>query len=247
MNLWTALFAAGVGYFIGAISFARLVGRIVARGEDLSTTSVDIGGSDKQVTFVGVSATSISMRKGPAVGCLTGFLDMLKAFIPVYLFKTLYPEGDYFLITAAASVAGHNYPIYYRFKGGMGLSPLIGSLVVIDWVSIPVTIIASSIFGFVFVRDLLFAYGGMTLLLIPWLWFRFGELSYVLYAIFIAVLFWTAITPTMKGYLALKRAGEFDKASILETGYSADFLQSLRDRKILKSASVSEKDPDDSA
>jgi glycerol-3-phosphate acyltransferase PlsY len=236
MDPWIALAALLIGYLLGSLSFARLIGGIVAAGEDLTRTPVEIGGSHKQIEFRAVSASSIAMRKGPALGCLTSALDALKVFLPTLAFRLLYPQADYYLLAAAAGVAGHNYPIYYRFKGGLGISPLIGALLAIDPLAVPASILVSALVGFFIVRDLFFAYGGMTLFLIPWFWFRFHDLSYVLFALLVCLLFWTAAVPTLRQYLAFKRAGEFSsQASLFQTGHTASLLQELRKRGILKS------------
>ena len=235
MNYWIAFAAFLSGYLLGGISFARLIGKYAAPGENLLTTEVDIAGSDKKAMFRGVSATTIGIRKGPKLGCLTSILDAMKVFIPTLVFRLVYPEMDYFLIAAAAGVAGHNFPIYYKFKGGMGISPLFGALLVIDWVAIPVTTLISSILGFVVFKDLFLAYAGTTIVLIPWLWWRFNSLSYVLFAVVVCILFWTAALPTLKGYFALKRSGEFNKANLLETGHSAKLIEGLKKRGLIKS------------
>ena len=69
MDTWALTACIVSGYFIGALSFARLVGRIIAPGEDLSYTDIDIAGSDKKFRTESVSATSISARKGALPGC----------------------------------------------------------------------------------------------------------------------------------------------------------------------------------
>ena len=69
------LLAAVVGYLMGTISPARLIGRRVSPGEDLSRTPFHL---DDGVTleYSGVSATSVAMRKGPGPGCAGSILDM---------------------------------------------------------------------------------------------------------------------------------------------------------------------------
>lgn len=243
MELWIAFFALLSGYLLGGLSFARLVGRLVAPGQDLTQTLVDIGGGDKQVAFKAVSATSITMRKGPGYGCLTSLLDALKVFLPTLAWRWLFPQADYYLIAAAAGVAGHNFPIYYGFKGGLGISPVFGGLLVIDWAAIPVTSLLSALIGYFIVRDLFLVYAGTPVLLIPWLWWRFHDLSYVLYAAAVCVLFWVAAIPTLKEYLPFKRSGSFDGANLFETGHTATVVNTLRKRGILKKVDAKKDQP----
>jgi glycerol-3-phosphate acyltransferase PlsY len=199
-----------VGYLLGAISFARLVARVAVPETDISSTMMDIPGKDISLEMKSVSATSVMMHTGPKYGCLTSILDMVKVSIPTLVFMLMYPGENYFLITAVAGVAGHNFPIYYKFKGGRGVSPIFGGLLVIDWLAIPVTVLVSNILGLALFRNVMIAYTGFTVLLIPWMWFRFHEWPYVAYAVAVTVLFYLAMIPELKQYYALWRAGELE-------------------------------------
>ena len=90
-----------------------------------------------KVTTTG--ATAASMQLGARAGCAIGLLDMLKAAIPVLLFRILYPDELYLLAAAVAAMAGHNWPVFHRFQGGRGISAYYGGLLVIDWVGALVT------------------------------------------------------------------------------------------------------------
>ena len=111
-------------------------------------------------------------------------------------------------------MAGHNFPIYYRFKGGRGMSTLYGGLLVIDWLSIPVTAIGGTLFGGLLLRDMFFAYTSGILFLIPWLWYRFDSPPYLLYGIVVNLLFWIAMIPELRDYIQKKRAGLTEKTNI---------------------------------
>ena len=219
MNWAIALLAALVGYGFGAISFARIVANRVIPGEDISSTEFEIPGSEKKMVMKSVSATSLSAREGPKSGCVTSILDMLKAAVPMLIFRFLFPEQPYDLIAGVTAVVGHNFPIQHNFKGGRGLSPIMGGFLVIDWLVVPVAFIASNIFGLVIFKDVLIAYMGFVVFAIPWFWFRFGDVPTMLYAVAVTVLFLFASRFELTQYFALKRAGEFDKAG--------DFLSSL--------------------
>lgn len=207
-------------------------------------TEFDIRGSDKKFTLQSVSATSILVRAGPRLGCLTTILDMLKVFLPTLALRLLYPEHSYFLIASAAGIAGHNFPIWYRFKGGRGMSPLYGGLLVIDWLSIPVTLLASNIVGLLLFRDIFLAYTGGPLFLIPWLWYRFDDPAYIVYAITVNLFFWAAILPELKLYRAFRKAGDIDKSEILdamEGGFGGTVIHHARKRGWIKEKTTSQK------
>ena len=89
MNIWVALVATIVGYLFGAVSFTRIIGRWVLPGDDLDGLEVKLG--EGTLRFNRTSPSVISMKRGPAYGCLTGLLDMAKAAVPVLIVKTGVP------------------------------------------------------------------------------------------------------------------------------------------------------------
>ena len=216
MDAWGLAACIVSGYFIGALSFARLIGRIIAPGEDLSYTDLDIAGSDKKFRTESVSATSISARKGALPGCATGILDMAKVGLPMLAIDHWYSTDPvYTLAYAVAAIIGHNYPFYHRFKGGRGLSPMIGSLLVIQPLSVPVTMILGNVVGLFILRDPMAAYTLWLFFLIPWMWFFTDHWLFTAYAALLPVLYFVASVPEIKKYRALQKTGEFNKANSL--------------------------------
>ena len=216
MDAWALTACIVSGYFIGSLSFARLVGKIIAPGEDLSYTDLEIAGSDKKLRTETVSATSISARKGALPGCTTGILDMAKVGLPMLAINHWYSTDPvYMLAYAVAAIIGHNYPVYHRFQGGRGLTPMIGSLLVIQPLSIPVTMTLGSVVGFLILRDPLAAYTAWLFFLIPWMWFFTDNWLFTAYAALLPVLYFVASVPELKNYFELQKTGEFNKANSL--------------------------------
>ncbi len=209
MSAGVAALAALGGYLIGSLSFARLIGAKVAPGEDLSTTSLNLPG-DATIDYGGVSATSVAVRGGPKWGVLTGVLDMAKAFVPVLAVRLAWPDAQYYLVAAVTCVIGHNYPLYHRFKGGRGQTPIYGGLLAVDWLALPVTTVVGSVLGLVVLRDMFAAYALGMWLLVPWFWWR-ADIAHVVYAVVINLLFLIALIPETKEYYARRRAGELEQ------------------------------------
>ncbi len=212
MNMLVALLAAVVGYAFGSISFARLFAKGVASETDLAVTEIDIPGSEKKFELKTISATSIMLRRGARYGCFTSIFDMLKATLPVLAFRLLFPEQAYYLIAAVTCVIGHNYPVQHGFKGGRGMSPILGSLLAIDWLAIPVVLLVSNVIGLLILRDILVAYTGFVPLLIPWFFIRSDDPALIIYAVTVNIVFWIAIRPELFLYIAYKRAASPDQA-----------------------------------
>jgi glycerol-3-phosphate acyltransferase PlsY len=208
-----ALLAAAVGYLCGAISFARVVTRIVAPQKDLTQTDIKLEGSDDKVVMHAVSATTVSMHLGSKFGFITVVLDMLKITIPTLIFRLQYPEMYYFLITAIAGMIGHIWPLYYRFRGGRGLSAVYGGMFAIDPIGVFVTSLSGMLLGLFVLRDVLAAYSAGLWLLIPWLWLRTGDMAPVAYAIAVNIIFLVAILPEMKQYIQLRREGKGEEVA----------------------------------
>jgi glycerol-3-phosphate acyltransferase PlsY len=201
-----AFVAAAVGYFIGAFSSTRLMAGIVAPGTDLSRTTYVAKGGKQTMEVTSVNATALALRAGPKVGLITGLLDMLKVFVPTLAFRLLYHQEPYFLIVALAGMAGHVWPVYYRFKGGRGISAVYGGLLAIDPLGAVVTSVIGPMLGML-IRDAYTTYVGGMLLLIPWFWFRTHDLRYVAYAVALNVIFLLASLPEIRDYLRIRQEG----------------------------------------
>jgi glycerol-3-phosphate acyltransferase PlsY len=65
--------------------------------------------------------------------------DMAKGFLPTWGFPrvvetltNLHPPGDLPVLLALASILGHNYPVYLKFKGGKGVATSLGAVFALD-------------------------------------------------------------------------------------------------------------------
>ena len=146
----TGVLAFVVGYLFGSVSGARIMGRVWAAGRDLNRTKVVLDGTGASVIIRGVSPAALQARAGGAGGLRAAAIDILKALVPILAARLLWPDGPEMFLMAGGSLLGHAYPVYHRFLGGFGISPLLGALVVIDWRAPLVAIGALAVVGFVF-------------------------------------------------------------------------------------------------
>ena len=128
--------SALAGYLSGSISNARIITWIKTRSMEVKKINEPIPGTDLYFDSDSISATVVNINLGWKSGILTALLDMLKVVLPTLAVRFLFPEDPYFLITAACGIAGHDYPLYHRFKGGRGESPILGAMLVINWFGI---------------------------------------------------------------------------------------------------------------
>lgn len=113
----TFLFFA-FGYFSGSILFARVYGTLFNK---------DIIGTSKDKN---PGAANAFMQGGIFCGILTLTGDILKGFLPVFLFLKASggAVGFGIALVLAAPVLGHNYSVFYRFEGGKGIATSFGCL-----------------------------------------------------------------------------------------------------------------------
>jgi len=126
----TAKFVAVViiAYLLGSIPFGLLIGKL-KKGVDVRKY-----GSGK------TGATNVMRTVGTKFGVLTIILDVAKAAIAVMLAKIIVGSailtiGSISLhwqiaqvMAGLAAMAGHNWPVFARFKGGRGVTAYFGTL-----------------------------------------------------------------------------------------------------------------------
>lgn len=104
-----------LSYLLGSISFSYLFGRVL-KGIDIREHGSGNAGATNTLRVLGV---------GPAVSVL--LLDAAKGvaavWLPVWLGETnLWIQ----VFCGIAVIIGHNWPIYFGFKGGKGIASTIG-------------------------------------------------------------------------------------------------------------------------
>jgi glycerol-3-phosphate acyltransferase PlsY len=195
--------AAVTGYLLGSISWSRIIARRVAPSKSIEKIEYPVPGTDEVFTSDSVSATAARVHLGTRFGCMTALLDMVKVFLPTLLFKLLFPEWPYYLMSAAAGLIGHDWPLFFRFKGGRGESPILGGLFVIDPIGLIINLAASSVFGIIVGHLLIFRWTWF-LTMIPWLWISTHSIWHVGYMVFANIVYWWTISPELIQYAKME-------------------------------------------
>ena len=104
-------------YLLGAIPNGLLIARL--KGVDL-----------QKVGSGNIGATNVFRCVGKGWGVLAFVLDAVKGFVPAFFFPDLLEAAPAWLGLACgvAAVAGHNWPVWLKFKGGKGVSTSAGML-----------------------------------------------------------------------------------------------------------------------
>jgi glycerol-3-phosphate acyltransferase PlsY len=207
MDLFIALLAALAGYLLGSISFARVIVRLVAPDQEITGIKMNLQGTQETVELAAIAGTTVAAMLGDKWGGITALLDILKAVIPTLVFRLLYPDQIYHLLAATTALVGHNWPVYHRFKGGRGLSPMLGGFLVVDWLGALITNLIALVLGLAR-KSIALAYLGGTWLMIPWLWIRTrGDPAHVIYVIGVNLIMVLAMTREIRAKIDRRRRG----------------------------------------
>lgn len=108
-------------YLFGSVLFGELIAKL--KGVNL-----------REVGSGNVGATNVSRALGKKYGAFVFFLDMLKGFIPTYLAVSYYGIGSKaVMFVGLASVLGHMFSIFDRFRGGKGVATAFGVVLAISY------------------------------------------------------------------------------------------------------------------
>ncbi len=136
-----------LAYLLGSVSTGVLLSQY------LGTPDPRTGGSKNP------GATNVLRLSGKnqALAVLAG--DILKGVIAVWIARMLGVHGLMLGFVAYAVVAGHIFPVFYKFKGGKGVAPMLGVLLglslwvglfaIITWVVVAAVFRYSSLAGMV--------------------------------------------------------------------------------------------------
>jgi len=172
---WFSLLLAS--YLIGGIPTAYLAGRIL-RGVDI-----------REMGDHNAGAANVFRNIGPRAGMAVGAIDIAKGAATVLIAKLALDSLTAEMISGVLVIAGHNWPIYLRLRGGRGAATAVGVLIAtLPLLTIPVGVASLAL---LYLTKKVIAALACFLILVPVLaWWPFFDYSYSQagYALFIPVL-----------------------------------------------------------
>lgn len=131
-----------LGYFLGSVPTAFLLVHWKSRVDIRHAGSGNVG-----------ALNSFKVTGSQWVGAAVLLLDLVKGLLAVLLARVLW--GDGFACAGAAglgAVAGHNFPVWLRFRGGRGLATAAGVMLLVAWMLVPLWVLLW-LAAFLAVRD----------------------------------------------------------------------------------------------
>jgi glycerol-3-phosphate acyltransferase PlsY len=194
-----------IAYLLGSIPSAYLIARSVKK--------VDI----RKVGGGNVGAVNTMREIGPLPGLGVFLADMVKGALAVLIAQWLGLHLYWAFAAGFVAVAGHNWPVWLKFRGGQGLATTMGVLAVfspipfaicfgilIVAVGITSNVRLSAIAGIIFQPPLIWAFG--------------GELSVLLYSIALPVF---CLLKTISRFRSdVAKAGTEKKGLIFDRDYT---------------------------
>lgn len=119
MSIFKLVLAAVIGYLMGSANTSLIVGRFY---------SIDI----RKHGSGNAGATNTLRTLGKSAAAFVGLGDVLKGVISCLI--GLYLAGEMGLMVGGLSaVLGHNWPLYFGFKGGKGIFTSFSVVMMMDW------------------------------------------------------------------------------------------------------------------
>ena len=128
IDVLKVLLALVAGYLLGSANTAVIVGRVY--GTDIKSHGSKSAGLTNTLRVLGKSAAVMVLAgdilKG-IVACLIGLQ------LGVYVHSGAATDCVSLLAAGAGAVMGHNWPVYFGFKGGKGALTAAAVMFMIDW------------------------------------------------------------------------------------------------------------------
>lgn len=120
-SIWAWLAAAICAYLLGSVS-GGLIASFTRHKEDLRRHGSGNAGMTNALRTYGVRSAALVLA-----------IDTLKTVLAVLLARLLLAEPWGTVVGGACTVLGHDFPVYYRFRGGKGVLSSAVVVALLDW------------------------------------------------------------------------------------------------------------------
>lgn len=110
------LAAVLIGYFLGSVPFALVIGKIFYNTDIRNYGSKNLGGSNAGRVL------------GKKAGIAVMTMDILKVTAAIFVVSLFAADETAMIVAGLAAAAGHCFPIFAHFKGGKAVATMYGFL-----------------------------------------------------------------------------------------------------------------------
>ncbi|MFO1162585.1 MAG: glycerol-3-phosphate 1-O-acyltransferase PlsY [Reyranellaceae bacterium] len=121
--------ALAAGYLLGSLNTAVIVGKLY--GKDIRSHGSKSAGLTNALRVLGKSAAVLVLAGDILKGVLACLIGLR---LGVYVHSGEAIDSASLLAAGAGAVIGHNWPVYFGFKGGKGALTGVAVLFMLDWV-----------------------------------------------------------------------------------------------------------------
>ena len=118
---WLVILSCVIAYLLGSVSSGLIIAKMT-NGPDL-----------RKVGSGNTGASNVQRTMGWKAGLITFAGDSLKAVLACWIAELLTNDHMASLAAGLFVIIGHNWPVYYGFKGGKGVAASCGVLVYCFW------------------------------------------------------------------------------------------------------------------
>lgn len=146
MTVLIIIAVAVISYLIGSVNFSILLSRIIGKRDIRESGSGNAGATNMLRTYgkkMGVITLILDVLKGIAAILLAIFVVQLMNTYRLDSFPTSLAQTSPLpaeinaepvkYIAGVAVILGHNFPLYFGFKGGKGVATSLGVVLMLDW------------------------------------------------------------------------------------------------------------------
>jgi glycerol-3-phosphate acyltransferase PlsY len=131
--LVTGIIAVALGYLLGSIPMAYIVGHLKK------------GGDIRQMGGGNMGALNTMREVGMSAGIAVLIIDIAKGSVAVLIARWLGLSPIWIFIAGFAAIAGHNWPVFLGFRGGRGAATTLGVLLVLVPLELAISLVITAI------------------------------------------------------------------------------------------------------
>ena len=147
-----------LSYFLGSVNGAQLIHHIFRMDYSRHITRIGTRNAGAQNVWISIGKKS---------GVLVFLVDFLKGAAVIYIGMMFGFNGAALIIFGAFIIAGHNWPIFFHFRGGRGFATLAGIFFAFNlWIAIIASLVS--------LPFVIFRYSGIT----PFIFLLVGSIAF---------------------------------------------------------------------